>query len=159
MTNVAFRVFSLSPLRFLSSKLSTCDQLSYRTEHMRTLSSATPSAGHAQFLRRGCRCAHAFLGCTFRVLKQSISVHLQEGQHLGVLPGGRGPRPAAHVVALQRRSHQHAGQRAGPRRRRKSGPTPQQAHPPQEVAARRKNQKCHFGEKTFDFSVFCFFFK
>uniref|UniRef100_A0A3Q3XP98 Uncharacterized protein n=1 Tax=Mola mola TaxID=94237 RepID=A0A3Q3XP98_MOLML len=31
------RIFKLYPLHFLSTKLSTCDQLSYRTEHMRTL--------------------------------------------------------------------------------------------------------------------------
>ncbi|XP_040047105.2 phosphatidylinositol N-acetylglucosaminyltransferase subunit Q [Gasterosteus aculeatus] len=46
------RVFSLFPLRFLSSKLSTCVQLSYRSEHMRTLSSRTPAAGHAHFMRK-----------------------------------------------------------------------------------------------------------
>lgn len=62
--NFAFRIFNLYPLRFLSSKLSTCDQLSYRTEHMRTLSSVKPSAGHTQFMRWGCRCAQASLRCT-----------------------------------------------------------------------------------------------
>ncbi|GLD72420.1 phosphatidylinositol N-acetylglucosaminyltransferase subunit Q isoform X2, partial [Lates japonicus] len=46
------RIFSLSPLRFLSSKLSTCVQLSYRIEHMRTLSSPKPAAGHTQFMRK-----------------------------------------------------------------------------------------------------------
>ncbi|XP_070703804.1 phosphatidylinositol N-acetylglucosaminyltransferase subunit Q [Pempheris klunzingeri] len=46
------RIFSLYPLRFLSSKLSTCVQLSYRTEHMRTLSSVKPAAGHTQFMRK-----------------------------------------------------------------------------------------------------------
>ncbi|KAM9345824.1 phosphatidylinositol N-acetylglucosaminyltransferase subunit Q [Symphorus nematophorus] len=46
------RLFSLYPLRFLSSKLSTCNQLSYRTEHMRTLSSVKPAAGHTQFMRK-----------------------------------------------------------------------------------------------------------
>lgn len=46
------RIFSLYPLRFLSSKLSTCDQLSYRTEHMRTLSSVKPAAGHTHFMRK-----------------------------------------------------------------------------------------------------------
>ncbi|XP_075941239.1 phosphatidylinositol N-acetylglucosaminyltransferase subunit Q isoform X1 [Anarhichas minor] len=46
------RIFSLFPLRFLSSKLSTCVQLSYRTEHMRTLSSAKPAAGHTHFIRK-----------------------------------------------------------------------------------------------------------
>ncbi|XP_071321778.1 phosphatidylinositol N-acetylglucosaminyltransferase subunit Q [Trachinotus anak] len=46
------RIFSLYPLRFLSSKLSTCVQLSYRTEHMRTLSSPKPADGHTQFMRK-----------------------------------------------------------------------------------------------------------
>ncbi|KAF1379959.1 hypothetical protein PFLUV_G00181490 [Perca fluviatilis] len=46
------RIFSLYPLRFLSSKLSTCVQLSYRTEQMRLLSSPKPAAGHTQFMRK-----------------------------------------------------------------------------------------------------------
>uniref|UniRef100_UPI0037E913FC phosphatidylinositol N-acetylglucosaminyltransferase subunit Q n=1 Tax=Semicossyphus pulcher TaxID=241346 RepID=UPI0037E913FC len=46
------RIFSLYPLHFLCSKLSTCVQLSYRTERMRTLSSAKPAAGHTQFMRK-----------------------------------------------------------------------------------------------------------
>ncbi|CAJ1075600.1 phosphatidylinositol N-acetylglucosaminyltransferase subunit Q isoform X2 [Xyrichtys novacula] len=46
------RIFSLYPLRFLSSKLSTCVQLSYRTEHLRTLSSAKPATGHTEFMRK-----------------------------------------------------------------------------------------------------------
>ncbi|XP_074511886.1 phosphatidylinositol N-acetylglucosaminyltransferase subunit Q [Sebastes fasciatus] len=46
------RLFSLYPLRFLSSKLSTCVQLSYRTQHMKTLSSPKPAAGHTQFMRK-----------------------------------------------------------------------------------------------------------
>ncbi|AWP19473.1 putative phosphatidylinositol N-acetylglucosaminyltransferase subunit Q [Scophthalmus maximus] len=46
------RVFSLLPFRFLSSKLSSCVQLSYRTEHVRTLSSSRPAAGHTEFMRK-----------------------------------------------------------------------------------------------------------
>lgn len=46
------RIFSLYPLRFLSSKLSTCVQLSYRTEHMMALSSPKPAAGHTHFMRK-----------------------------------------------------------------------------------------------------------
>lgn len=63
--------------------------------------------------------------------KNKISVRLQESQHLGVVSGGRGSRCAAHVMALQRQSHQHAGQRAGPSGRRKPGQTPQRFHSPQ----------------------------
>uniref|UniRef100_A0A3P8S6F1 Phosphatidylinositol glycan anchor biosynthesis, class Q n=1 Tax=Amphiprion percula TaxID=161767 RepID=A0A3P8S6F1_AMPPE len=46
------RIFNFYPLRFLSTKLSTCVQLSYRTEHMKTLSSPKPAAGHSQFMRK-----------------------------------------------------------------------------------------------------------
>lgn len=46
------RVFSLQPVRFLSSKLSTCDQLSYRTDHMRALSSVKSAAEHAHFMKK-----------------------------------------------------------------------------------------------------------
>lgn len=48
----AARVFGLFPLRFLSGKLSTCVQLSYRTEHLRTLSADQPAAGHVRFMRK-----------------------------------------------------------------------------------------------------------
>lgn len=46
-----FRVFSLQPLSFMFSKLSTCNQLSYRTDHMGALSSAKAATGHEQFMR------------------------------------------------------------------------------------------------------------
>lgn len=46
------RLFSLYPVQFLSSKLSTCVQLSYRAEHMRTISSRKPATGHMQFMRK-----------------------------------------------------------------------------------------------------------
>ncbi|XP_054861441.1 phosphatidylinositol N-acetylglucosaminyltransferase subunit Q [Amphiprion ocellaris] len=46
------RIFNFYPLRFLSTKLSTCVQLSYRTEHMKTLSSPKPAASHTQFMRK-----------------------------------------------------------------------------------------------------------
>uniref|UniRef100_A0A3P9AZQ3 Phosphatidylinositol glycan anchor biosynthesis, class Q n=1 Tax=Maylandia zebra TaxID=106582 RepID=A0A3P9AZQ3_9CICH len=52
-SSVSCRIFSLYPLRFLSSKLSTCVQISYRTEHMRTLSSPKPAIEHKQFMRKG----------------------------------------------------------------------------------------------------------
>ncbi|XP_041634391.1 phosphatidylinositol N-acetylglucosaminyltransferase subunit Q isoform X2 [Cheilinus undulatus] len=46
------RIFSLYPLRFLSSKLSTCVQVSYRTEHMRAISSVKRASGHTEFMRK-----------------------------------------------------------------------------------------------------------
>ncbi|XP_029945426.1 phosphatidylinositol N-acetylglucosaminyltransferase subunit Q [Salarias fasciatus] len=46
------RIFSLAPLTFLSSKLSTCVQLSYRTDHLRALCSPKPAADHPQFMRK-----------------------------------------------------------------------------------------------------------
>ncbi|XP_056144441.1 phosphatidylinositol N-acetylglucosaminyltransferase subunit Q isoform X2 [Lampris incognitus] len=48
----SIRVFNIYPLRFLSSKLSTCVQLSYRTEHMKTLSSMRRAASHTEFMRK-----------------------------------------------------------------------------------------------------------
>uniref|UniRef100_A0A1A8FZH0 Phosphatidylinositol glycan, class Q n=1 Tax=Nothobranchius korthausae TaxID=1143690 RepID=A0A1A8FZH0_9TELE len=45
-------IFSVFPLRFLSSILSTFVQLSYRTEHMRTLSLPKSAEGHTQFMRK-----------------------------------------------------------------------------------------------------------
>ncbi|XP_038161555.1 phosphatidylinositol N-acetylglucosaminyltransferase subunit Q [Cyprinodon tularosa] len=46
------RIFTVFPLRFLASKLSTCIQLSYRTEHLRTLSSPKAAATHVDFMRK-----------------------------------------------------------------------------------------------------------
>ncbi|XP_071383410.1 phosphatidylinositol N-acetylglucosaminyltransferase subunit Q isoform X1 [Centroberyx affinis] len=48
----SIRILSVYPVRFLSSKLSTCVQLSYRTEHMKTLSSPKPAATHTHFMRK-----------------------------------------------------------------------------------------------------------
>ncbi|KAM3864307.1 phosphatidylinositol N-acetylglucosaminyltransferase subunit Q [Diretmus argenteus] len=46
------RILHLYPMRFLSSKLSTCTQLSYRTQHMTTLSSPSAAVGHTHFMRK-----------------------------------------------------------------------------------------------------------
>ncbi|KAM4598343.1 phosphatidylinositol N-acetylglucosaminyltransferase subunit Q isoform 2-T3 [Polymixia lowei] len=48
----SIRVLNVYPARFLSSKLSTCVQLSYRAEHMRTLSSLKRAVGHTEFMRK-----------------------------------------------------------------------------------------------------------
>lgn len=48
----SLRIFRLFPLPFLSSKLSTCVQLSYRTEHMRTLWSTQAAPDHQTFMRK-----------------------------------------------------------------------------------------------------------
>ncbi|XP_061080754.1 phosphatidylinositol N-acetylglucosaminyltransferase subunit Q [Conger conger] len=46
------RLLNLQPVRFVSSKLSTCVQLSYRTEHLQTVSSPKKALGHAEFMRK-----------------------------------------------------------------------------------------------------------
>ncbi|XP_024128311.1 phosphatidylinositol N-acetylglucosaminyltransferase subunit Q [Oryzias melastigma] len=46
------RIFRIFPLSFLSSKLSTCVQLSFRTEHLRSISSPTAAGGHSEFMRK-----------------------------------------------------------------------------------------------------------
>lgn len=48
----SLRVFSLFPLPFISSKLSSCVQLSYRTGHMKTLCSTKPASDHTHFMRK-----------------------------------------------------------------------------------------------------------
>lgn len=48
----SLRIFSLFPLPFLSSKLSTCVQLSCRTEHMTTLWSTQTAPDHRLFIRK-----------------------------------------------------------------------------------------------------------
>lgn len=48
----SLRIFNFFPLRFLSSKLSTCVQLSYRTEHMKTLWSTKTAPDHQLFMRK-----------------------------------------------------------------------------------------------------------
>uniref|UniRef100_A0A3P8VHF6 Phosphatidylinositol glycan anchor biosynthesis, class Q n=1 Tax=Cynoglossus semilaevis TaxID=244447 RepID=A0A3P8VHF6_CYNSE len=42
----------LLPLNFLCSKLSTCVQLSYRSDHLRALSSPKTAVGHSEFMRK-----------------------------------------------------------------------------------------------------------
>ncbi|KAJ3601368.1 hypothetical protein NHX12_032337 [Muraenolepis orangiensis] len=46
------RVLQLSPLHFLSSKLSSCVQFSHRTDHMRTISSTHTASRHMHFMRK-----------------------------------------------------------------------------------------------------------
>lgn len=48
----SLRIFNLFPLRFISSKLSTCVQLSYRTDHMKALWSTKPATDHMHFMRK-----------------------------------------------------------------------------------------------------------
>ncbi|XP_024920386.1 phosphatidylinositol N-acetylglucosaminyltransferase subunit Q isoform X4 [Cynoglossus semilaevis] len=46
------RLLHLLPLNFLCSKLSTCVQLSYRSDHLRALSSPKTAVGHSEFMRK-----------------------------------------------------------------------------------------------------------
>ncbi|XP_037544375.1 phosphatidylinositol N-acetylglucosaminyltransferase subunit Q isoform X2 [Nematolebias whitei] len=46
------RIFRVFPLSFLSSKLSTCVQVSHRTEHLKMLSSPRAAKGHMDFMRK-----------------------------------------------------------------------------------------------------------
>ncbi|XP_036409125.1 phosphatidylinositol N-acetylglucosaminyltransferase subunit Q [Megalops cyprinoides] len=45
-------LFNLWPVRFVTSKLSTCVQLSYRTDHLRTVSSTKKASDHMGFMRK-----------------------------------------------------------------------------------------------------------
>uniref|UniRef100_UPI001EAEC230 phosphatidylinositol N-acetylglucosaminyltransferase subunit Q-like n=1 Tax=Oncorhynchus gorbuscha TaxID=8017 RepID=UPI001EAEC230 len=46
------RILNVHPMRFISSKLSTCVQLSYRTEHLQTVCSPTRATAHNHFMRK-----------------------------------------------------------------------------------------------------------
>ncbi|XP_056467311.1 phosphatidylinositol N-acetylglucosaminyltransferase subunit Q [Gadus chalcogrammus] len=46
------RLLNLPPLRFLSSKLSSCVQLSHRTAHMKTVASLDRATSHTDFMRK-----------------------------------------------------------------------------------------------------------
>lgn len=85
---------------------------------MRTLSSPKPAIEHKQFMRWASgEEMELHLVCTETVAETEptvtprlrFDVCWQERQHPGVVPGGRGARRPAHVVALQRRPHRHAG--------------------------------------------------
>ncbi|KAG9335920.1 hypothetical protein JZ751_003477 [Albula glossodonta] len=46
------RILNLWPVRFVSSKFSTCVQLSYRAEHLQTVSSPRKASDHREFMRK-----------------------------------------------------------------------------------------------------------
>ncbi|XP_034151555.1 phosphatidylinositol N-acetylglucosaminyltransferase subunit Q [Esox lucius] len=46
------RILNVFPLRFISSKLCSCVQLSYRTEHLQTVSSPTRATSHTDYMRK-----------------------------------------------------------------------------------------------------------
>ncbi|XP_064866992.1 phosphatidylinositol N-acetylglucosaminyltransferase subunit Q-like [Oncorhynchus nerka] len=46
------RILNVYPMRLISSKLSTCVQLSYRTEHLQTVCSPTRATAHNHFMRK-----------------------------------------------------------------------------------------------------------
>ncbi|XP_064814357.1 phosphatidylinositol N-acetylglucosaminyltransferase subunit Q [Oncorhynchus masou masou] len=46
------RILNVRPMRLISSKLSTCVQLSYRAEHLQTVCSPTRATAHNHFMRK-----------------------------------------------------------------------------------------------------------
>ncbi|XP_041737604.2 phosphatidylinositol N-acetylglucosaminyltransferase subunit Q-like [Coregonus clupeaformis] len=46
------RILNMRPMSFIASKLSTCVQLSYRTEHLQTVSSPTRASTHTHLMRK-----------------------------------------------------------------------------------------------------------
>ncbi|KAM3599000.1 uncharacterized protein V6R79_025266 [Siganus canaliculatus] len=90
----SMRIFSLSPLRFLSSKLSTCDQLSYRTEHLRTISSVKPAREHVHFMRKANILVSLLLDVTLGILLMSW---LYRDNHISMLANWLVPA-ADHVA-------------------------------------------------------------
>nr|XP_057904466.1 phosphatidylinositol N-acetylglucosaminyltransferase subunit Q isoform X2 [Doryrhamphus excisus] len=78
----SMRIFRLYPLRFLSSKLSTCAQLSSRTKHLRTLTSPKAAVNHTQFMRK----AHMFVSFLVDVALGMLLVSwLYRDDHISML--------------------------------------------------------------------------
>ncbi|XP_054907958.1 phosphatidylinositol N-acetylglucosaminyltransferase subunit Q [Poeciliopsis prolifica] len=89
------RILSFFPLRFLSSKLSTCVQLSYRTERLQTLV-APQAAAHMDFMRKANVLVSVLLDVSLGVLLMSW---LYRDQHIAMLASNM--VPAADRVAQQ----------------------------------------------------------
>ncbi|XP_014869617.1 PREDICTED: phosphatidylinositol N-acetylglucosaminyltransferase subunit Q [Poecilia mexicana] len=89
------RILSVFPLRFLSSKLSTCVQLSYRTERLQTLGAPQADA-HMDFMRKANVLVSVLLDVSLGVLLMSW---LYRDQHIAMLASNM--VPAADSVAQQ----------------------------------------------------------
>ncbi|XP_027897770.1 phosphatidylinositol N-acetylglucosaminyltransferase subunit Q [Xiphophorus couchianus] len=91
------RILSVFPLRFLSSKLSTCVQLSYRTERLQTLGApqaAPQAAAHMDFMRKANVLVSVLLDVSLGVLLMSW---LYRDQNIAMLASNM--VPAADRVA------------------------------------------------------------
>ncbi|XP_061906271.1 phosphatidylinositol N-acetylglucosaminyltransferase subunit Q isoform X2 [Entelurus aequoreus] len=87
-------IFRLYPLRFLSSKLSTCVQLGYRSQHMKTLSSPKTAVDHTHFMRK----ANIFVSFLVDVaLGMMLVSWLYRDQHISMLANTLVPA-ADHVA-------------------------------------------------------------
>ncbi|KAM4717594.1 phosphatidylinositol N-acetylglucosaminyltransferase subunit Q isoform 1-T2 [Anableps anableps] len=91
-----FRIFTVFPLRFLASKLSTCVQLRYRAEHMRTLSAPEAAAGHTDFMRKANVLVSVLLDVALGVF---LMWWLYRDEHIAMLASTL--EPAADRVAQQ----------------------------------------------------------
>ncbi|XP_061761625.1 phosphatidylinositol N-acetylglucosaminyltransferase subunit Q isoform X1 [Nerophis ophidion] len=88
------RILRLYPLRFLSSKLSTCVQLGYRSQHLKTLSSPKSAADHTHFMRK----ANIFVSFLVDVaLGMMLVSWLYKDQHISMLANTLVPA-ADHVA-------------------------------------------------------------
>ncbi|XP_054614753.1 phosphatidylinositol N-acetylglucosaminyltransferase subunit Q isoform X2 [Dunckerocampus dactyliophorus] len=90
----SMRIFRLYPLRFLSSKFSTCAQLSCRSKHLRTLTSPKSAVNHTQFMRK----AHMFVSFLVDVALGMLLVSwLYRDDHISMLANTLVPA-ADHVA-------------------------------------------------------------
>ncbi|XP_068434244.1 phosphatidylinositol N-acetylglucosaminyltransferase subunit Q [Clinocottus analis] len=90
------RVFSLFPLRFLSRSLSSCVQLRYRTDHMRTLGSPERAAGHTALMSKANLLVSVLLDVSLGLL---LMFWLYRDDHISMLANTL--VPAADHVAKQ----------------------------------------------------------
>ncbi|XP_072298795.1 phosphatidylinositol N-acetylglucosaminyltransferase subunit Q [Eucyclogobius newberryi] len=90
----SLRIFSVFPLPFISSKLSTCVQLGYRTERMKSLFSTTTASDHGHFMRK----ANVFVSLLLDVsLGLLLMSWLYRDDHITTIAGALVPA-ADHVA-------------------------------------------------------------
>uniref|UniRef100_A0A3P9MJD1 Phosphatidylinositol glycan anchor biosynthesis class Q n=1 Tax=Oryzias latipes TaxID=8090 RepID=A0A3P9MJD1_ORYLA len=90
------RIFRIFPLRLLSSKLSTCIQLSHRSEHMRSISSPGAASSHIEFTRKANTVVSVLVDVALGILLMSW---LYRDEHVAALASAL--VPAADRVATE----------------------------------------------------------
>ncbi|XP_004071147.1 phosphatidylinositol N-acetylglucosaminyltransferase subunit Q [Oryzias latipes] len=90
------RIFRIFPLSVLSSKLSTCIQLSHRSEHMRSISAPGAASSHIEFTRKANTVVSVLVDVALGIL---LMTWLYRDEHVATLASAL--VPAADRVATE----------------------------------------------------------